>query len=62
MFTKRKTNVRIEWDGYVRSQLAWWMRLSQLARDPQCPDFDYVSDRARKALENARHPAHPISH
>lgn len=62
MFKKRKTSIRIEWDGYVRGQLAWWMSLSQLARDPQCRDYQYLSDRARKALENARHPSHPLAH
>lgn len=60
MFNSRTTRIRIEWDGYVRAQLAWWVALSELARDPRREDNLYLSQKARKALENARHPANPL--
>lgn len=57
----RASNIRIDWDGYVRGQLAWWVALSHLSRDPACEDKAYLANQARKALENARHPTYPLA-
>lgn len=62
MFNRRTTNtVRIDWDGYVRGQLAWWVALSELARDTSRNDTLYLNQKAQKALQNARHPANPLA-
>lgn len=46
--------MRIVWNDYVNTQLAWWSSLSKLARDPSIVDREYISAKALSAFANAR--------
>lgn len=58
--------MRIVWNDYVQTQLAWFNSLSRLSKDPSILERDYLSAKAIDAFVNARSvsdvPAHRRSH
>lgn len=46
--------MRIVWNDYVVTQMAWFSSLSRLAKDASIVDRDYLSAKAIEAYVNAR--------
>lgn len=46
--------MRIVWNDYVVTQMAWFSSLSKLANDPSIAEREYLSAKAKAAFVNAR--------